>query len=76
MTDKRESSVIDHVSYDPATKQLDVTFRKGGARWRYFGVDEDVADGLRNADSQGAYLKRHIIDCCQSKKLDDRHERL
>lgn len=48
----------------------------GGERYRYFGVDEDVAEGLRDAESQGKYLKRHVIDVCQSKKLDERHERL
>lgn len=74
MTD-RQSSMFSSFVYDPATKHLDVTFH-GGTRYRYFGVDEDVADGLRSAESQGAYLKRHIIDVCQSKKLDERHERL
>lgn len=69
------SSNISSLVYDPATKHLDVTFNSG-ARWRYFGVDDDVADGLRTAESQGAYLKRHVIDVCQSKKLDERHERL
>ena len=72
---KNKSSMFDSVTYDGSAKTLDVIF-KGGTRWRYFGVDEDVAEGLRNAESQGAYLKRHIIDVCQSKKLDERHERL
>lgn len=74
MTDKK-SSMFSSFSYDPATKHLDVIFN-GGERYRYFGVDEDVAEGLRNAESQGKYLKRHVIDVCQSKKLDERHERL
>lgn len=68
------SSHISGIAYDGATKELDVTFH-GGARYRYYGVDPDVADGLRNAESQGQYLKRHVIDVCQSKKLDERHER-
>jgi hypothetical protein len=68
-------SNISSLSYDGTTKELTVIFNSG-TRWRYFGVDDDVADGLRTAESQGAYLKRHVIDVCQSKKLDERHERL
>lgn len=75
MTSEKRSSMFSSFTYDPVTKQLDVIFN-GATRYRYFGVDEDVADGLRNAESQGAYLKRHVIDVCQSKKLDERHERL
>lgn len=69
------STHIASIAYDGATKELDVTFH-GGARYRYFGVDPDVAAGLANAESQGQFLKRHVIDVCQYKKLDDRHQRL
>lgn len=73
-TVKIQSSMISHVDYDPATKELRATFPTGD-RWIYFGVDEDVVDGLRTNESAGKYFQRHIRDVCQSKRLDGREDR-
>jgi len=54
------SSVLVAMRYSPHAT-LDLAFRSG-ARYRYFTVPRAVADGLRTADSKGAYFNRYIKD--------------
>lgn len=53
------SSNIEHVAHDPATKELHVTFKSGGT-WVYSGVHPDVFEGMKNAESPGTFLHRNI----------------
>lgn len=53
------SSNLEDVGYDPATQTLEVGF-KNGRIYQYFGVPEDVRDGLMNAGSPGGYLSREV----------------
>lgn len=61
------SSVEAH-DYSPETGHLTVTFR-GGRRYRYEGVDQKTADGLRKSESRGSYLHRHVIGKFDATKI-------
>lgn len=52
------SSVEGH-TYLPETGHLIVTFR-GGRAYRYEGVDQKTADGLKSAGSKGSFVNSHI----------------
>lgn len=56
-----KSSLIMALGYDPETKRLYVTFR-GGRRYVYEAVPQEVVDGLENADSAGVYFLKTIRD--------------
>jgi KTSC domain len=58
-TRSRGSSITNH-SYDPATKNLTVTFHHGKT-YTYRDVPTEVADGFREAPSQGTFLHANII---------------
>lgn len=51
-TYKVESSNIDAVAYNPATKELIITF-KGGTSYSYAGMDPAIVCNLLFADSIG-----------------------
>ena len=53
------SSNIEHVAYSPQDRELHVTFKSGGT-WVYSGVDRDIYDGMKEAESAGSYLHRNI----------------
>ena len=54
------SSLIASMGYSPQAA-LDLEFRCG-AVYRYFTVPRAIAEGLRVADSKGAYFNRYIKD--------------
>lgn len=54
-----DSSMMQNVSYDEGTRQLSVTF-KNGSVYRYFDVEEQIADGLAAAVSKGRFFIRHV----------------
>lgn len=53
------SSAISSVRYDPATRQLRITFHSSGT-YTYFGVPPEVYEGLMAAESAGRYFNRVI----------------
>jgi hypothetical protein len=53
------SSAIARGAYDPAAKTLDLWYR-GGDRYRYFDVPEQVFDALLIVASAGEYVNREI----------------
>jgi hypothetical protein len=54
-----DSSAIDRGAYDLAARTLDLWY-KGGDRYRYFGVPEEVFDALLAASSAGEFVNREI----------------
>ncbi|HEX7752069.1 MAG TPA: KTSC domain-containing protein [Novosphingobium sp.] len=55
------STAIRRFDYDAQGRALDVTFVTG-RRYRYFGVPERVAAGLREARSKGGFFNARIRD--------------
>lgn len=56
-----DSSMISSFGYDEDKQILDVAFHRTGV-YRYFDVSKDVFEGLRDASSQGSYMRNVIID--------------
>lgn len=56
-----DSSMIAAFKYDEETKILSVMFNKTGV-YHYHDVPADVVKGLRDADSQGSYMRWAVID--------------
>lgn len=54
-----DSSAMEAVGYDPATRELHVQF-VGGRLYAYLDVDESVFQELLMADSKGSYFNREI----------------
>jgi len=54
-----ESSQIQSIGYDPATKTLLVNFKRGGI-YSYAGVPQEVFDAFLAAESKGKFLGREI----------------
>jgi hypothetical protein len=56
-----DSSMISAFGYDEAEEILEVAFHSTGV-YRYFEVPKEVFEGLRDASSQGSYMRDMIID--------------
>ena len=56
-----DSSMISAFGYDEAEGILEVAFHRTGV-YRYYDVPLHVFEGLRDASSQGRYMRSHIID--------------
>ena len=56
-----ESSMILAVRYDEAHFDLEVIFRTG-EKFRYMNVPRFVYDGLMNAESQGKYMRKYVLE--------------
>lgn len=54
------SSNLQTVEYDQETKEMFVTFLKGGARYVYDGVPEELANSLALAASPGSMLRTEV----------------
>ena len=54
-----DSSAIDCAAYAPGSKSLDLWY-KGGDRYRYFEVAEDLFEALLAAPSAGEFVNREI----------------
>lgn len=52
---KVDSSNVAYVGYDSKKKRLYVEFLSGGF-YEYLGVEPEIWEGLRNADSKGSFL--------------------
>jgi hypothetical protein len=58
-TIRPDSSMIEEYSYDDETQTLTVTFRKGGT-YSYSGVQEEVFESMKSADSVGRFFLQNI----------------
>lgn len=54
-----DSSMISEYSYDDETQTLEVTFAKGGT-YSYSGVQEEVFQAMKSADSVGRFFLQNI----------------
>lgn len=54
-----QSSNISSIGYDAASQTLEVEFLNGGV-YQYFGVPQNVYQGIMAASSHGEYLAQHI----------------
>ena len=61
------SSLLVSMQYSPQAT-LDLEFCSGAVH-RYFTVPRTIAEGLRAAESKGAYFNRHIKDQFPSRPL-------
>lgn len=69
---KREavaSTTLLSVGYDPATRTLEVEFRKGGT-YQYFDVPEFIARGLMLSRSKGTFFNRNIEDRYRYRQVE------
>jgi hypothetical protein len=55
-----KSSMVAGYGYNEATKTLVVKFMRGGGTYHYADVPKEVAEGLGEAKSPGAYLAASI----------------
>jgi uncharacterized protein YuzE len=62
-----DSSMISAFGYDEAQGILDVAFHRSGV-YRYHDVPLNVFEGLRDASSQGRYMRACIIDMYPTEK--------
>jgi len=61
------SSLLVSMQYSPQAT-LDLEFRSGAVH-RFFTVPRAIVDGLRAAESKGAYFNRYIKDRFPSHRL-------
>ncbi|HEU5333776.1 MAG TPA: KTSC domain-containing protein [Actinocrinis sp.] len=54
-----DSSSLESVGYDPASRVMEIRFRNGGV-YQYFGVAPVVYRRLMNAASKGRYFARAV----------------
>ncbi|MCX2474539.1 KTSC domain-containing protein [Pedobacter sp. MC2016-05] len=62
------SSVIDHLSYNPEAKALNITFVSGMV-YQYEGVPQKVFEMFKAARSKGKYFNYYIKEHYSFKKL-------
>jgi hypothetical protein len=55
-----DSECMSVVGYNAQQQQLDITFRKSKAVYRYYGVDNRMYDRLMGADSRGRFFVNNI----------------
>jgi hypothetical protein len=67
---KKPPSHVTATSYNPATKELDVTFH-GSRKYRYHDVTARQFAELSKHPSPGGFLHKHIIGKNDATKLDD-----
>jgi len=54
-----ESSNLASVGYEIETSTLEIEFKKSGI-YQYFGVPQEIHEGLMAAGSKGQYFDQHI----------------
>lgn len=55
-----DSTSIEAIGYDPASRELHVRFLQAGRTYTYFDVDEAVYEEFRQADSIGQFFNANI----------------
>ena len=53
------SSKLDAYNYNPETQELRIQFH-GGRVYRYYNIDQSLADGLGSASSPGGYFHANL----------------
>lgn len=64
-----QSSNVMSVRYDMENQVMEVTFRRKGNIYHFFGVPPEVFNDFLNAPSKGRFLKDHIQDKYLYKKI-------
>ncbi len=64
-----DSSNIEAIGYEVATRELYVRFSKSGETYVYYEVDEWVFEEFKRADSKGIYLNTNIKNTYNFGKL-------
>ncbi len=54
-----QSRNLASVGYDPDTLTLEIEFHNSGV-YQYFGVPQEIYEGLMNAGSKGSYFHQSI----------------
>ncbi|MDO8432071.1 MAG: KTSC domain-containing protein [Candidatus Binatus sp.] len=55
-----DSSNVEAIGYDSATRELHVRFVKSGETYVYYEVEEWVFEDFKRADSKGTFLNTNI----------------
>ena len=55
-----DSSNVEAIGYDPATRELHVRFVKSGETYVYYEVEEWVFEDFKRSDSKGTFLNTVI----------------
>lgn len=63
------STSISCCEYDPATKDMHITFVSGG-KHKFKNVDKEHFDSIKTADSPGSYFHQHIRRKHDSEKVE------
>lgn len=64
-----ESTNIDAVGYDAATRRLYVRFLSSGSTYVYYDVQKAVFEDLLDADSKGRFLNAQIRGAYAYRRL-------
>ena len=67
-TTQVESSNVDEVSYEAATKTMFVRFKKSGT-YAYYDVPRTIYTGLVNASSVGSYFHQNVKNAFRYAKV-------
>ena len=62
------SSNLKAVDYNPSTHTLTVWFRSGSV-YEYYGVSQNIFEGLLSAQSKGRYHHRYIKNSYQYSRI-------
>lgn len=54
-----QSSNLASVGYDSSISMLEIEFNNGGI-YQYYGVPQEIYEGLMNAGSKGTYFHQNI----------------
>jgi hypothetical protein len=65
-----DSSSISCCEYDPATKDMHITFVSGG-KHKFSGVDQEDFDGFKTADSVGKHYHSAIRRKYKGEKVEE-----
>ncbi len=64
-----DSSNVEAIGYDSATRELHVRFLKSGETYVYYEVEEWVFEDFKRADSKGIFLNANIKGRYEYSKL-------
>ena len=65
-----DSTQIHSIGHDPDSNTLAVRFSHGNTLYHYAGVSPEKFEALRNADSVGSHLGKHIKGVRDYKKME------
>ena len=65
----KKSSQVHSIGYDPTSKTMAVKFNSGGV-YHYHDVPQEKFDAMRDAESLGSHLGKHIKGAHKFTKLD------